>query len=331
MRRPSSFKLNPIIEREIKFGSSSGSSMPTIDSSATNNILFRLDGQSNAQGASFGYVDAGFTEVTPSCRLIQGGQATTTTYNDPKQPVIINQTLNDGDPITLNSTNLIFSVPDYYCMIAQLGQLANDNLTSIQDVFLHPGAIGGTHVGDHVGDDTYGKIAAGAYINRGGLIYCKNRAELYQWENEEPGGVEPTFDLKAYIFWQGETEFLELARGNLTEAQIDTRRDALHDYLESSGVYSNYDVFLEIQPVYWGGYFDTTTQQDWDDAYDYVKSSFKTKAEAQANTHWVDIDTIYNTSTYKITTGSNLNNELHLSPQGYYDVADLCWDKVFVS
>lgn len=333
MRKPSSFKLNPHLKREILFGSSSGSGVSKISSSATGNLLMEIAGQSNPAGSSFNEVDAGFTEDTVSTdiKYIKGGQPPETSLNEPNGYGVClgGNLLGDGSPITLDSTNITWTQANDYSIASRLAANARRDIPGLGTLYVHTGSKGGTSAGDWTGEAIHGGSTAN--VNNGGLLRAKYREWVYHYENHETGGVEPDFDLKVHVYWQGENSHISMSQGSITLAQAEARREALHAKMDSLNMQDKFDLFIEVQPVYWGTYW-VGSEATWVDAYADVVASFKAKAEARPNTIWVPITSVLaDSASYQLTTAGAFNNGFHLNPSGYYAVADLIWAEIFSS
>lgn len=334
MRKPTSFKLNPHIKREIVFGSGGSSVEPFAEmpSDPTGRIFVRGDGQSNMKGASFNEVPAGFTEIINSTKtkVIRGTSPPLTTYDNPRsQTYLGTPQLNDGTYITDDQSPVLWSTPDDYDLFNKLVDLIVTNKTNVTDVTIMPAAMGGTSVGSHINDANFDLNAT--WGSRGGLFNVKNRALTYHNENYETGGVAPDYDWKCFIWWQGENEFLELARGYEARSYADNARDALHSAFESAGVYDYYDAIIEIQPVWVEdiGYYNTTSFATWQSEYAYIKSSYQSKAESQPKTKWLDIQTVLDNADYQLASShgaGGFNQCLHLNPAGYYQVGQMVYN-----
>lgn len=314
-------------------------------------IYSRLDGQSNAAAqfsvaSETGSID--FTEVSQSTSdvsYIPGGQPAGNGYDEPfgsNITAVLNQTLADGNGITLNGSNDVswYSSQDFSIM-AKLNQLMLDNINGIDRIYSHIGAKGGTSVGDHIADNTYNPQKAGS-VDKGGYLRVKQRSWEWWYQRYGPNGGNASLEgtdpanYKVFIYWQGENEFLRVARNQSTLEYANNARDALHAKFESLGFYDYYDAIVEVQPVYFAGYSDTTDKPTWETAYSDIVTSYKSKAEAKDKTIWIDINDMLQAPTsasYKLAAavpgGSVFNKYLHMNPAAHYEIANRIWNKIY--
>ena len=295
-----------------------------VDNSITNDLLVVITGQSNAVGSSFNEVDAGYSETVISSGVRRAAAFNYgTTYDEPVSGLTIigaSTTHPDGDPVVADSSNAIFNTVDDYSIAPELIRLIQAGIPGLDEVYVVHGGVNGTQIGDHIADATYGSSAGGVWINKGGIINLINRFKEYAVDSYSP---TPDEGYSAFIYWQGESDFVEMARGNISSADLTTRINALFSYLDTE-IAPNYDSVLVIQPVYWGAYVDFGTQGEWDSAYSQIKSEYSAACASRTKYGYVDISTVLaDSASYKLTTSSAFNQALHLNPSGYYEVAQL--------
>ena len=318
------------IRRKPLIPAIAGDDFPILDPNNPNSVNEQGTGQSNFQGASSNELGPNFVQ-TPSIgtgrlQVIRTSSGITD-YDDPSTGSSVATIRGDflapdGFPIALDGTVCIFNTPDDHCFMERLVFNTLQNVPAMDQMYCMPQAVGGTTIGDQIGDATYGASAGGAWVDRGGLIRIKRRA--YEWYVEnELGGVEPIYNRQYFTYWQGEAEFLALARAQITEQDVDDRIAALRSYLVTEGITAQFDGIVIVQPVYWGGYFDMTDQPTWDAAYDYVKQAFEDLANSISNARYLSIDPLYsNPADYQLQSASALNRALHFTGDGYYAAAD---------
>ena len=253
-----------------------------------------------------------------------------------------NVILADGDPITLDGSNGIswYNTQEFSIM-AKLNQLMIDNVNNITRIYSHIGAKGGTSVGDHIASNDYNPTQGGS-VDKGGHLRIKDRAWQWWYQRYGPNGGNASLegtdpaDYKVFIYWQGESEFLRVAQNQSTLEYANNARDALHAKFESLGYYDYYDAIIEVQPVYFAGYSDTTDLETWASSYASVISSYKAKAEAKPKTAWISIDDMLQAPTsasYKLEAampgGSPGNKYLHMNPAAHYEIANRIWNKIY--
>ena len=313
-------------------------------------VYTRLDGQSNAAAQFSVASETGsieFTEVSQSSAdvsYIRGGQPAIDGYNEPIPGIatILNQTLADGGGITLDGNNAIswYSTQEFSIM-AKLNQLMIDNVNNITRIYSHIGAKGGTSVGDHIASNDYNPTQPGT-IDKGGHLRIKDRVWEWWYQRYGPNGGNASLegtdpaDYKVFIYWQGESEFLRVAQNQSTLEYANNARDALHAKFESLGYYDYYDAIIEVQPVYFAGYSNTTDLETWASSYASVISSYKAKAEAKPKTAWISIDDMLQAPTsasYKLEAavpgGSVANKYLHMNPAAHYEIANRIWTEIY--
>jgi hypothetical protein len=237
----------------------------------------------------------------------------------------------DGNPIALNSGFIAWHDPDHINWIVKFGDnvMQSGNVTS--GFYPHLFARGGTSQSVWMGDS--GSI----FEAQGGLWYVARRG----YENDQDGeGLQTWSGEKSIngpdwvVWWQGENEALDLARGttlsNFDELKTQLRRvpDQIKEFWPNSKV-------IIINPVYFiqAGYSEgsgSISSQDFQDAFDLAEQAYR---EIAAELGYVFLDCatyLADFVTYGIDSGHGtpLLRALHANGTFQKAIGDDIWDIV---